>query len=160
MYFEDNSEYTYFLPECVSLPEVKNIGWLDCEFPFVKGQVDFCVVNKLMGIVLRDNKSTSYIVNRIRGFYKCVFCEDEMIKITNGENVEYLGMSEIWIPSICEGEYYAFPSLMLHYIQSHEYRPPDKFIASVLNLDLNKKFIAQDIYKERIKKLNIDFWFG
>ncbi|EDS4738597.1 hypothetical protein WJW69_004356 [Salmonella enterica] len=158
MYFEDNSEYTYFLPDGYTLPGVKNIGWLDCKHPYIKDEVGFDFINKLTAIILKDDDKISYAVNKIRGFYKCGFCNDDMIKITNGEHVKYLGMSEVWMPSICEGIYYAFPSLMLHYVEHHEYKPPEDFITSVLKLDTEQPFIAQNIYDEKIRDLNINFW--
>ncbi|EHY5494716.1 hypothetical protein K4J23_004659 [Escherichia coli] len=159
MYFKDDTDYTYFLPNEYFLHGVKNVGWIDREHPFTKGISDAEFIEKLKAIILTENEATCFSVNKIRGFHKCNFCNSEMITITDGRKKGYLGMSEIWIPSIHHNEYYAFPSLIFHYITSHMYRPPEDFIVSVLNLNLSENFCAQNIYDNKIKELKIDFWF-
>lgn len=159
MYFKDDTFYTYFLPEGCFLHEVKNVGWIDREHPYSKGGSDSKFIEKLKAIILTENEKTCFSVNKVRGLHKCNLCNDKVITITDGAKIGYLGMSEIWIPSIHHNECYASPSLIFHYITSHAYRPPDDFIASVLNLNLSEGFCAQTIYDTKIKELKIDFWF-
>lgn len=42
-----------------------------------------------------------------------------------------LGSSEIWVPG--NEAVYCAPSLILHYIRGHKYKPPECFCAAVLN---------------------------
>jgi hypothetical protein len=40
------------------------------------------------------------------------------------------GVYNVWIPS--DAALYVAPELVVHYIEAHQYRPPDEFIAAVL----------------------------
>ena len=63
-----------------------------------------------------------------------------------------LGMSEIWVPSPGDENYYASPSMIIHYMEVHEYFPPEEFMNAVLAVDVNKEFSAQAVYNELLKK--------
>ncbi|MEI8633209.1 hypothetical protein P4S72_16540 [Vibrio sp. PP-XX7] len=73
-----------------------------------------------------------------------------MILTYNGESLG-LGSSEVWLPSVEEGEYFASPSMIYHYIDAHDYLPPLDFVEAVMAFDLDKPFDAQEVYLEKIK---------
>jgi hypothetical protein len=43
-----------------------------------------------------------------------------------------LGCAEVWVRGI-DGVWYAAPTLILHYVQAHRYKPPEEFIQTVLS---------------------------
>jgi len=106
MKIEDLSPYNYMNNN----ESVKSIGWLEGDFN--KGEVDSKVIKLL---------ETYERINLCRGFHCCEYCEG--CESGNGE---------IWSVSK-QGEVYAAPSLVIHYIKEHSYLPPKEFIDSVLN---------------------------
>ena len=50
------------------------------------------------------------------------------------------GVNEICIPSLKEGEFYSFPTLLLHYISEHGYCPPQEFLEALKFFDLNTPY--------------------
>jgi hypothetical protein len=56
-----------------------------------------------------------------------------------------LGMPELWIPSQKLPGWYVSPSLIMHYIEEHEYLPPDDFIDAVCSIDTSAAFHAEEI---------------
>jgi hypothetical protein len=46
-----------------------------------------------------------------------------------------LGSAEIRVPGK-SGIQYACPNMIYHYLQDHNYRPPDEFITAVLELNV------------------------
>ena len=98
-------------------PHIRAIGWLSREHPFKSGQVqaDFLAV-------LRTHLAAPMQPVIAMGFHSCELCE--------GTGPRAHGRRNIWIPS---GECtYVAPELIVHYIEAHNYRPPDEFIAAVL----------------------------
>lgn len=158
MYYKDNTEYNYCLPVGYSLSGVRNIGWLDKDVSFCKGISDTLFVDKLAEIILFKENVRCYVVNAIRGYYRCNLCNKDMVTFIKNDEKIYLGMSEILIPSVKNKEYFIFPSLILHYIVAHNYKPPGNFLISVTSLDLSHKFNAQDVYNEKIRELKLNFW--
>ncbi|MCS7874518.1 hypothetical protein N0021_15730, partial [Pseudomonas aeruginosa] len=57
-----------------------------------------------------------------------------------------LGFSEIWIPGVEKGAYFASPSLILHYIEEHDYCPPQMYSEAVMAVDLEVGYKAQEVY--------------
>jgi hypothetical protein len=126
MYYEDMSMYQY--ESRGSLDSVLNIGWLDSAHSFAIGKVDARVCS-----LLKSCYSIIY-ANQMRGYHCCNLCENSDIHptICVDEKPCPLGSAELWIPSL-EG-FFAAPDLIIHYIESHSYRPPDSFVAAVLAL--------------------------
>ncbi|MEN1410142.1 hypothetical protein, partial [Pseudomonas aeruginosa] len=60
-----------------------------------------------------------------------------------------LGFSEIWIPGVEKGAYFASPSLILHYIEEHDYCPPQMYSEAVMAVDLEVGYKAQEVYVGR-----------
>ena len=78
----------------------------------------------------------------MRGFHACAWCapgEDAatwlQVKPDYGPDASCasIGNGEIRVRG--EGLVYAAPALIYHYVVDHNYRPPDEFIAAVLDGD-------------------------
>jgi len=143
MYFKDLSPYSYYLP--YSIKEIRNIGWLDKDYHFSKGDVPKELCNKLREILKGTEKFNSQ-VNLIRGIHPCTFCGRNDLDFSSD-----LGSCEIWIPDD-KGEYFAAPSQVIHYIEDHGYIPPLEFIHAAIDVDLQSEFNAQKLYDSIIQR--------
>lgn len=128
MYFHDLSSYAYGLPE--ALPGVRSVGWLDAAHSYDIGPVPSEVIRKLT--VLAIQKS----VNQMRGYHYCEFCSEERIFVVAEGKKDVLGTAEIWLPD-ARGGLFASPDLIVHYIDAHQYRPPQEYVEAVQALDLS-----------------------
>jgi hypothetical protein len=94
------------------------------------------------------NKLLNVHVNEIRGVHPCVICGKDNFP---GDDLR-IGSTEIWIPDL-EGGFYASPSMIIHYIEVHDYHPPSEYIESIKKFDVNSEFYAQDIYEDLSYKI-------
>lgn len=121
-YYSDLSPYEYTRADSPML----NVGWLAAGHDFTTGGVPAEIFTQLLQFA--DSQ-----VNIMRGVHDCEFCSVEspirMAAPTERGSVA-LGMGEIHVVDK-SGCVYAAPSLILHYIQDHNYRPPDVFIRAV-----------------------------
>jgi len=148
MYFEDLTSYSYRLP--FKLENVQNVGWLDSKHPYKHGSSSDEFLLSLRRIICEQGITTNCHVNIVRGIHACNLCKSENIEIVcNRENV-ILGMSEIWIPNLYG--YYAAPSMILHYVVDHGYRPPQCYIDAVIAFKATDPFNAQNIYDQLIAR--------
>ena len=121
MYFPDLSKYSYLFKDANRV----NIGWLSNQHPFSVGSVDTMTLMRLEEYL---------IVNKCRGFHVCEFCGEEK---GNGE-IEIKGSN---------GDIFVSPSMIIHYIKEHGYRPPDVFIKAVNGVPY-KPFFKSDFKRE------------
>ena len=147
MYYPDLSAYSYYLKTPVSC--VLNAGWLDSKHPFEKGLVSPGFLDKLATALCAEGPLNVH-VNKIRGAHHCSVCGDDgPFELGRGRVV--LGSSELWIPSIDAGHFWAAPSLIYHYVKDHGYRPPQAFVDSIMALDLAADFDAQGAYLRAVE---------
>lgn len=142
MYYKDLTPYEYFMPR--AMPNIQNVGWLDKNHPFEKGEVSKEIIEKLSKIILAEGAFESR-VNQIRGIRPCDLCGSEKFQMS------FVGKGEIWIPSIEQGKFFAAPATIIHYITDHFYRPPEIFLDSVLRLDLEESFNGQALYNATVR---------
>jgi hypothetical protein len=147
MFYEDLSNYCYYLKTPVST--VRNVGWLDKGKPYKTGTVPVDFLTKLSSIILGNNIVDTQ-VNRIRSAHPCALSDCGSLEIMDGERSETLGAAEIWIPSCEGGVFFASPSMIYHYVEKHDYLPPQEFVAAVVAFDLAISYKAQDIYLNEI----------
>ena len=126
-YFADLTTYTY-IPE--GEETVLNVGWLDADHPFEKGETSEAFIEKLAWLCVNAT------VKRTPGIHMCRLCPPmsfgfHMIQTDGRQTI--LGSAEIRLAG--EAETYASPDLILHYVMEHGYRPPDDFITAVLMLE-------------------------
>lgn len=166
MYYRDLTSYRTgdVTSEEVSVfPGVKNVGWLGLEGAFTTGDVDLSLVAKLKEILFlelkyaEDRRMGRYEPKRavlvhtmlVRGSpHRCQLCTEERelrippggLRYYTGNKSMPAGISEVWIPASKPREFYAFPTLLHHYIVEHHYRPPQEFLDALEAFDLDKPF--------------------
>src|SRR5262249_47547463 len=130
MFYPDLSSYQHLsLNPCEELlfpynpgrQTVLNVGWLDKEHPFPKGELPISTVESILELCF-------WPVNVFRGCHFCNLCYyDEPPLIEWRGKKARLGSAEIWILGE-NGVVYASPDLIHHYIRHHSYLPPKEFI--------------------------------
>lgn len=131
-YYADLTPYNYFAYTEKEL----NVGWLSKDHEFNKGDVPSGFIEKLKVYGERE-----YRIHQTKGFHGCDFCADK-----------HHGSNEIRIVG-SDGIVYACPKLIIHYIEIHNYLPPQEFIDAVMN----GPEPGSDGYKNVIKLLPT-FW--
>lgn len=134
-YFPDGSPYSY-LAEARDENAV-NIGWLDGGVPYAMGDVPAEFVCRLKELC-RDG------VNRTRGLHQCNLCPEHHgaawppppIEIRGCGGDYVVGGAEIRVPGRA-GIVYASPDMVIHYVESHGYRPPVEFVEAALATQTN-----------------------
>ena len=120
-YFADLTPYSY--RQLADYVKRVHVGWLDGNHPFEHG-------DSLPGIVERIEELCKAPVRRTRGWQKCPFCQEYLIThALQGGRQMALGDAEIEVetPEVI----YVSPTLILHYIVVHGYKPPDQFMNAV-----------------------------
>ncbi|HUS50592.1 MAG TPA: hypothetical protein VMZ91_10535 [Candidatus Paceibacterota bacterium] len=119
-YYEDLSPYNY---RAHSKREL-NIGWLQKDKEFNTGEVSKEFLEKLR--VYNDSK---FSIHNTRGFHICEFCKEQ---ISDDKIKAELSSCEIRVVG-SDNKVYASPKMLIHYIESHKYLPPQEFIDAVMN---------------------------
>ena len=108
-------------------PRLLAVGWLEPGHPYAKGEVSEAVFEKLVDLLVDPWQPFAAM-----GFHLCGLC-----RFSGGPgSLEYqgrrvdLGARNLFLPG--EGVVYVAPSLILHYIDSHDYAPPEVFQAAAL----------------------------
>jgi hypothetical protein len=97
-------------------PNVRAVGWLGKRnSPFTVGDVDPRFVEKLL-----EHIQSAWQPFRLMGYHFCGFCRD----------FEAKGTRNVWIPTASLK--YVAPELIIHYIERHNYAPPQEFISAVM----------------------------
>jgi hypothetical protein len=108
-YFADLTPYTYLEHDDAPELPVVNVGWLDAEHAFPKGQAPDHLVAGLARRAEHPDQLT-------RGYHYCELCQ------------EARGNGEIRVRD--DTRIYAAPTLVVHYITEHGYLPPEDFRAA------------------------------
>lgn len=150
MHYADLSLYSNHLRD--ELENVRNVGWLKEGQVFPSGAIEPQLVHRLkQAFVGIGNFDAEAVL--IRGAqHRCEICgaSPGMVQVNGKE--KRLGASEIWLPETQE-RYFAAPSLVIHYIEDHQYLPPVEFIAAISKLDLRSDFSAEDAWRKSIIKI-------
>lgn len=94
---------------------LRAVGWLGRESDFRKGSVDVTVYRRLLELL-----SNPFQPIVTPGFHECELCQFDRAP----------GSANLYIPG--DGFLYVAPELIGHYINVHDYRPPDEFCAAVM----------------------------
>jgi hypothetical protein len=122
-FFADLTEYTYLRD--AMRPGTKNIGWL-------KEAADFKLANHPSSLVERVWNTCGISVAQTRGFFVCPLCKKFSVSFAvRGSQSLFLGTSEIRVFSR-RGDIYAAPTLIYHYMETHNYCPPDEFLTALI----------------------------
>lgn len=96
-----------------------NVGWLDGGMPFSQGPVPAELLNRLKLI-------SQFPFREMYGVHTCNLpnCPDRKLSQQAGSGeIDIRSKDDIW---------YATPTLIAHYVEWHQYNPPEQFIAAVL----------------------------
>ena len=111
---------------------VSNVGWLRPDHPFPVGDVPEGTIGRLLTLAEFQK------VQVTRGFHVCELCPDsthiQPFRIHEGRKI-WLGSAEICVVSN-SGKAYAAPTLIAHYVEAHNYRPPDEFLKALFEMQL------------------------
>lgn len=107
------------------------IGWLDKESSFDKGGVAKEDKKNLEKIIFSSGFYKSHFL-RNRGFATCSLCSPRkpITMIFEGKK-RMLGDFLVMIPNITGEGFFISPSLIVHYVENHEYSPPRSYIESL-----------------------------
>lgn len=124
--------------------ELLAVGWLDTNSTFVRGEVSTEFINKLWSFIKNPRISTL-------GRHYCDFCGD----YSRATIAEYqdekrmLGSSHTYV--LGNKSVYLIPDLIFHYVQNHDYIPPQEFI----NALLSSPEPDSEEYQKRLEELNL-----
>ena len=122
-YYKDLSACDYF---GTAKPSLVAIGWLDREHAYAVGEISKGTFDLLFRLLRTPWQSRVFV-----GRHRCNFClfSGGPVSFQLGDMDVDMGVSNAFIPT--NELVYVAPSLILHYIDSHQYCPPDEFLAAV-----------------------------
>lgn len=123
-YYADLSPCDYFGPSDTALLAV---GWLDSQHSFQKGRVDRAFFDALSRLL--ENPWQPFATAGRHGCELCTFTGGPA-EIRVGEVTIAVGAANVFVPS--DDGVFVAPSLIVHYIDAHEYVPPDAFQRAVI----------------------------
>ena len=142
-YFPDMKPCTYFA--IAGGDYLLAVGWLEGGNEFPTGNVPEAFYRRLEQL-LADPWQPFVAA----GFHQCSICQFDGVA----------GGANIFIPS--SGRILVAPSLILHYINCHHYRPPAEFVQAVLecpdirSMDYKKKLLAHGRgFLKAVRKLHV-----
>ncbi len=127
-YYPDLTFYTY---KCLKKGySALNVGWLDIEHAYPVGDVSNTFLDRLWAFCREP-------VFKSRGFNGCEFCHIPGRPIEEQRVNERLrlGSAEVHVMGR-DGQVYAAPDLIYHYVVAHHYCPPEEFIQGVMETPL------------------------
>jgi hypothetical protein len=144
-YYQDMTKYTYHNSYCYR-EGTKNVGWLGVGHEFETWSPTELILDRLWG-------RCKISIAQMRGVHECEFCgsDEAFLAERNGE-ILLLGTSEIRVFSK-DGEIYAAPTLIYHYVSAHYYKPPDQFIRALLE----SPSPLLDEYFDRLQELGLEW---
>ena len=83
------------------------VGWLESGFEYTKGSIDTKLIHKLKEVMSASLMQT-------KGTHACPFCT----KAHGSKEALILSKTRV----------YHVPEMIVHYIQDHEYQPPQEFL--------------------------------
>ncbi len=128
-YFKDLSPYSYFKYPQQCAGEQVNVGWLDREAPYLRGNADPDLIAKLLALC-------KWPVKRTRGWHNCHFCREYPVRVADSDGRFCLGDGEIRVPGKDGKIIYAAPNLIYHYVVTHRYLPPAEFLEALRDMAL------------------------
>ena len=108
-------DLTPYITLKIDNPQVVAVGWIDGSHPFPTGSVDSAFLTRL-----RSLSREAWEPYMTPGIHFCELCPPRTAS----------GSQTIWIPG--DAQIFVSPELIIHYVERHEYRPPDRYIAAVL----------------------------
>jgi hypothetical protein len=122
MYIPDLFRYKH-----LNEPPCLTIGWLDDLHPYPRGTSPNLFIERLWAFCQAP-------VHVTMGIHECELCRPPMIiyPAKRGEEIAYLGTAEIRVFGL-DKRVYAAPTLIYHYVVTHQYLPPEEFVQAILD---------------------------
>ncbi len=111
-YYQDLSPWTRFGDKAAQ--QLKAIGWIDQSHAFTQATIDPAIIVKLQQLPRPAPVAIAFL-----GIDECTLCQ----KTANDTSFVIPG----------HGFLYVYPELLLHYINKHNYAPPQEFCDAVQN---------------------------
>lgn len=142
--YPDLSDYCYVKDFAVGHP--KAVGWLGKQRGFAKGTVSEQALRRIEALTMEPVAPT-------RGGHFCEFCSQPapLFYKIKGEHI-LLGTAEIRVFG-ADGQIYAAPDMLVHYIADHGYLPPREFLDAVMACPDP----ASETYCRLIEDLGLEF---
>ena len=123
-YYKDLDACDYFPGQ--QQPRLLAIGWLDPGHPYSRGPIPSELFESLAQLAVHPWQPVV-----AAGLHSCPFCvfTGGPTSIRVADASVQLGMNNIFVPAA--DAVYVTPSLVLHYIDAHEYAPPEEFRRAV-----------------------------
>ncbi len=117
-HYADLAECTYFPRGAFEGTRLVAVGWLDRKMPFATGDLDPAFADRL------DDWNRKQRFGIFLGSHDCnlVGCSAPRPRDTG----------EILVPHRDPDTLYVMPTLAIHYVRHHRYRPPQEFVDAVL----------------------------
>jgi len=123
-YYPDLSQCSYFGSE--EADKLVAVGWLDQAHPYRRGAANERFIDKLSDLLV-EPWAPMYLL----GYADCPFCQLPSYRIAfNGKSID-VGSLNLFVPG--SGFLFVAPSMILHYVISHNYLPPREFCDAILN---------------------------
>ena len=103
------------------------VGWLERGHSYSKGDVPLEFFERLCELLIDP---WTFIAQA--GMHDCHFCRFSGGGVARFKNFQISGRGNGFLFVPHETTIYASPASIAHYIDSHEYRPPDQFIEAVM----------------------------
>lgn len=144
-HFRDLTPYSYGAADSPNAG-ARNIGWLAAGVDFPTSPPDQSFVDRLWLFC-------KVSIGQTRGLHECELCRSRDANAAR-RNEEELLLGSAEIRAIGEqGQLYAAPNLIYHYVVSHNYSPPPEFVHAVLLGPCP----PEDAYYERLSKLRLNW---
>ena len=112
VFFKDLSTCAYFARGV----NVRAIGWLECGHPYRQGAVSAEFL-----AVLKAQVAIAYQVVHFLGSHSCSLCP---------KGQQRTGFRNLLVPTV--ELLYVAPELVVHYIEGHNYQPPEEFVVAMM----------------------------
>jgi hypothetical protein len=117
-WFRDLGSINYFGNE--ERVPLRPVGWLSGVHEFTTGEVETSYIARLRELLVYP-----WVPLYFMGFHGCELCLGDGVPF---EQVSF-GISNLFVPS--GSVLYVAPEMIVHYIESHRYAPPDEFLNAV-----------------------------
>jgi hypothetical protein len=109
---------------------VRAVGWLSSDHEFPRGEVSEARLNALKGLCLRRPARTT------RGHHRCAYCGEFPATLLLEGRTLRRGSYETDVYSADGRVEYRAPNLIIHYIERHDYRPPEEFLEALDSMSI------------------------
>lgn len=144
-YYEDLTPYNF---HHYSEKEL-NVGWLQKGQPFNIGEVPSGFLDNI-----KHYAEKPFTIFHTNSPHICEFCNE----VEGNCELRIVGPGSSTSQDVLDNVVYACPELIIHYIERHNYLPPQEFIEAVMNNRINMVFPGQDKYTAVVYKQSPIFW--